>query len=299
MRITRAGAITFGFLIAVSAVILRFVPPVGHRPPGEGGLEHSSSTTLVFLLLFTVPILYKILSARAGQELFIRRIPGLAAIDEALGRATELGRPIMFNFGLVGLGIDALQAMTILAHVTKRVAKYGMRVLVPVVDPQVLAVTQGILKEAYAAEGREDLYHPDNVIYLSGDQMTFAAGVVGIMSRERVAANFMMGEFFAESLIIAETGQHIGAIQIAGTPSPLQIPFFVATCDYVIIGDEFYAGSAYLSREPTLLGSLIGQDWGKALITFIVASGLVLVSLPTTWTWAGEAVDFFSRQLGR
>jgi hypothetical protein len=296
MRITRAGAITFGVLFACSALILWKIPEV--RPGAEPGLKHSSSTTLVLLLFFIVPILYKILSARAGQQLFIRRIPGLAAIDEALGRATELGRPIMFNYGLMGLGVDALQAMTILSHITRRVAKYGMRVLVPVVDPQVLAITQGILREAYESEGRADLYHPDDVIFLSGDQMAFAAGVVGIMSRERVAANFMVGSFFAESLIIAEAGQHIGAIQIAATPSPLQVPFFVATCDYVIIGDEYYAGSAYLSREPTLLGSLVGQDWGKALITILVVAGIVLASTPASWSTAKHLLAFFMRQLG-
>ena len=36
-----------------------------------------------------------------------------------------------------------------------------------------------------------------------------------------------MGKFYAESLLLAETGNSIGAIQIAGTASQSQIPFLL------------------------------------------------------------------------
>jgi hypothetical protein len=98
------------------------------------------------------------------------------------------------------------------------------------------------------------------------------------MVREKPAACFYMGGFFAESLILAETGNSIGAIQIAGTAQPAQLPFFVAACDYTLIGEEFFAASAYLSGEPDQLGSLKGQDVGK----LIVAAGILLGSLGTT-----------------
>ena len=55
-----------------------------------------------------------------------------------------------------------------------------------------------------------------------------------------------MGAFYAESLILAETGNSVGAIQIAGTAMPTQLPFFVAACDFTLIGEEFFAASAYL-----------------------------------------------------
>ena len=83
------------------------------------------------------------------------------------------------------------------------------------------------------------------------------------MLREKPAAIFLQGTFYAESLILAETGNSVGAIQIAGTDSEHQLPFFIAACDYTLIGEELYAASAYLSREPMLLGSLRGQDWGQ------------------------------------
>ena len=95
------------------------------------------------------------------------------------------------------------------------------------------------------------------------------------MNREKPAACLYMCKFYAESLLLAETGNSIGAIQIAGTASQSQIPFFVTACDYVLIGEEFYAASAYLSGSPEMIGSIKGQDYVKLLcmifILFVVA----------------------------
>ena len=99
------------------------------------------------------------------------------------------------------------------------------------------------------------------------------------MVRERPAAHIMMGYFYAESLLLAETGSTTGAIQIAGTDAFTQLPFFVTTCDYTLMGEELYAASAYLSREPKLLGSLKGQDAGKAIIIAAIVLGALLATV--------------------
>ncbi|MDE0556637.1 MAG: hypothetical protein OXI24_20690, partial [Candidatus Poribacteria bacterium] len=107
--------------------------------------------------------------------------------------------------------------------------------------------------------------------------------VDGMMIREKPAAVFLQGQFYAESLLMAETGNSIGAIQIAGTDSEHQLPFFIAACDYTLIGEELYAATAYLSREPMLLGSLRGQDWGKLLIFALIVLGVVLELAGVNW----------------
>jgi len=99
------------------------------------------------------------------------------------------------------------------------------------------------------------------------------------MVREKPATNFLIGSFFAESLILAETGQSVGAIQIAGTAELAQLPFFVTACDYTLIGEELYAASAYLSREPLLLGTIKAQDTIKAILMIVMALGIVTLAL--------------------
>ena len=54
-----------------------------------------------------------------------------------------------------------------------------------------------------------------------------------------------------------------------------QLPFFIAACDYTLIGEELYAASAYLSREPLLLGSLKGQDWMKIVLVACTFVGVI------------------------
>ena len=53
--------------------------------------------------------------------------------------------------------------------------------------------------------------------YVSPEQFAYVAAVTGIMLRDKPAANIFLGAFFAESLLLAETGFATGAIQIAGT----------------------------------------------------------------------------------
>ncbi len=219
-------------------------------------------------------VLWNIRRAKSGQQLYIRRIAGLNAIDEAIGRATEMGRPVLMVPGLSD-NVDAIavQALNICAHATRIAAKFANPILLCCYSPAVYTVAQEMIRDVYQQEGVIDRYDQDSVRFVSDRQFAFAAGVSGMILREQTAATFFLGQFYAESLIFAESANSIGAIQVASSTEVTQTPFFIAACDYVLIGDEFYAASAYLSREPVLVGSLTGQDWGKLLLIGCVVFG--------------------------
>ncbi|MGB2989857.1 MAG: DUF6754 domain-containing protein, partial [Candidatus Zixiibacteriota bacterium] len=143
----------------------------------------------------------------------------------------------------------------------------------------VMVTCREMVKEAYLNAGRPDAYNDDMVYYLTDDQFGYAAALDGLFLREKPAAVFLMGQFYAESLILAETANSVGAIQIAGTAMPSQLPFFVAACDYTLIGEELFAASAYLSKDPKLLGSLKGQDVGKFIFLLVILVGVVFLTL--------------------
>ena len=238
----------------------------------------------IAMLLFSAAIVWNIYDARRGKEIFIRRIPGLEAVDEAIGRATEMGRSILYVLGLGGVdGAPTIAGMTILGQVARRTADYETRLRVPCYDPIVLNVVREMVKTAYLDEGRPDAYNEDDVFFLTESQFAYAAGVDGMIIREKPAAIFLQGSFYAESLILAETGNSVGAIQIAGTTSESQLPFFIAACDYTLIGEELFAATAYLSKDPMFLGSVRGQDWGKVLIFAAVILGVVLELFGVNW----------------
>ncbi|MXV78365.1 fibronectin type III domain-containing protein [Candidatus Poribacteria bacterium] len=246
---------------------------------------HTGKTPLFLaMLLFSSAIVWNLYHARSGKEVFIRRIPGLEAVEEAIGRATEMGRSILYVLGLGGVdNVATIASMTILGQVARRTADYETALRVPCNDPIVLNVVREMVKTSYLDVGRPDAYNEDDIFFLTNDQFAYAAGVDGMMIREKPAAVFLQGQFYAESLLMAETGNSIGAIQIAGTDSEHQLPFFIAACDYTLIGEELYAASAYLSREPMLLGSLKGQDWGKLLIFAAIILGVSLEFFGINW----------------
>ena len=262
-------------IVAAGAGIILFFHPHAAAVAAKMPTEHANSFVTLLIAVLVAGIVITIVTAQVGRVLFIRRIPGLNAIEEAVGRATEMGRPILFSTGLAGLGIVSLQALAVAAHIAKTAVRYGTRLILPICDQTMMPVTEETIREVYTSEGHPEAYKPEDIRFLSDRQFAYAAGVTGILHREKVAASFLFGQFFAESLILAENGQAVGAIQVAGTPDLLQVPFFVVTCDYTIMGDEFYAATAYLSREPTQLGSLVGQDIGKALLLLLILVGII------------------------
>ena len=252
---------------------------------GTGEWFHTGKIPLfIAMIAFSIAIVTSIYYARSDKEVFIRRIPGLEAVNEAIGRATEMGRSILYVLGLGSVNTPAtIASMNILGQVARRTADYETPLHVPCNDPIVMNVVREMVKAAYLNEGRPDAYNEDTIFFLTDSQFAYAAGVDGIMLREKPAAIFLQGTFYAESLILAETGNSIGAIQIAGTDSEHQLPFLITACDYTLIGEELYTASAYLSKEPMLLGSIRGQDWGKVVIFAAIVLGVILELAGVSW----------------
>lgn len=241
---------------------------------------------IVLILVFSAAITYYTKRAKRGDKLFIRKLAGLDAVEEAVGRATEMGRPVLFIPGINEIDVmDTIAGISILGRVAKITARYETPLHVPVRYPMVLAAAQEVVQQAYISEGKGDAQNRDAVQYVAGEQMAFTAAVNGYMMRERPAANIFMGAFYAESLLLAETGNAAGSIQIAGTAQPEQLPFFIAACDYTLMGEELFAASAYLSHEPIMLGGLKGQDWMKVLIIATIIVGAVIVTFSTDIKW--------------
>ncbi len=240
----------------------------------------------LFLLAIVVcgAVIWFISSARSGKKLFVRKIGGLEALDEAVGRATEMGRPILFIPGILDMDdVQTLAAITILGRISRIVADYDSKIRMPVSRSLVMTTARETIRESYLAAGRPDAYSDDMVQYITDEQFGYVAAVNGIMVREKPATCLYLGAFFAESLILAETGNSIGAIQIAGTARPAQLPFFVAACDYTLIGEELFAASAYLSEDPKQLGSLKGQDVGKVVAMAAIVIGTLSMTLASAW----------------
>lgn len=242
----------------------------------------------LFIIAFTIAaaVIFFVETAKRGRKLFIRKIAGLEAIDDAVGRATEMGRPVLFIPGIHDMDdVQTLAALTILGRVSRTIADYDTKIFMPVSRSLVMTAARETIRSSYMAAGRPDAYTDDMVSYVTDEQFGYVAAVDGLMVRERPATVFLLGAFFAESLILAETGNSVGAIQIAGTARPAQLPFFIAACDFTLIGEELFAASAYLSGEPKQLGSLKGQDVGKGIAMIVIILGVIAATFAAAGDW--------------
>ena len=225
---------------------------------------------------------------RTGRGPAIRRIAALDALTEVVGRATEMGRPVHFTAGTGRLTDQSapmmLASLDVLGRTAGLAASYGVRLLVTCADPVYHAMTTDRVRSSYTLEGRPDQFRPEDVRFLSDTQFAYAAGAIGLIEREKVAANIVIGSYGAEGLLLAEAGANAGALQIAGTTNMNILPFFVVASDYVLLGEEMYAAGAYLSQDKEQAATLASQDYAKLAVLL----GIVLGT--ATLTFGSRAV---------
>jgi hypothetical protein len=232
-------------------------------------------------------VLYTTLLSGGKGEFKMREIAGLMAVEEAIGRATEMARPLLYTPGWGGdiQRPTTIASLNILSYVASKTADYDCQLIYPTHDPVIMAVAQDVVREAYARAGQPERYVADDIQYVSSSQFGYAAAVDGLISREKPASIFLLGTFEAESLILAETGNSVGAIQIAGTDSTIQLSFFIVACDYTLIGEELFAASGYLSGDKSILASVQAQDMMKILIAAVLLIGVIWATIDPSSDW--------------
>jgi hypothetical protein len=217
-----------------------------------------------------------------GKEIYVRRLPAMNALPEAIGRCAEMGKPLFYTTGVGGLklsnasqGPQTLASISIMESAAKLCAKNGVRidVFTPIADA--LPLIEETLRMSYLVEGSSEEFNRDMINFVP-EYDPYVAGCLGYLQRERPASCILMGGFASESVILGEAGNTIGALQIGGTANTSQIPFLVATCDFVLISEELYAASASISNDPNILGSLKGEDFVKMLLVGLVLVGYLL-----------------------
>jgi hypothetical protein len=255
--------------------------------PDPSWIDSSKLPVLVATVLSIIIVLYTTYFLRGRRSFQIREISGLKAIEEAIGRATEMNRPLLFTPGWGGdiQRPTTLASLNILSYVAETTARYDCPLVFPTHDPVIMSVAQEVIRESYARAGYPDRFRPDQALYVSSAQFSYAAAVEGMISRMKPASVFLLGTFEAESLIMAETANSVGAIQIAGTDSTIQLAFFIVACDYTLIGEELFAASGYLSGDPSILASVRAQDILKIGIAVILIVATVWVTVEPLSTW--------------
>jgi hypothetical protein len=244
-------------------------------------MEHADGLVALLVMGFLATILFFLWRARRGHLPYVRPIAGVTAMEEAVGRATELGRPVVFAMGESDIkDIVTHATMAIMGYIARLAARMQTQFLALVLKPDVYPLAENVAREAYRAEGMDEEFKPEEQVRFFSDNVIVYAMTVARTIEERGAGCAMFfGKMNFTSLLMTEPGAQRGVLQIAGDPLLGQIPFFVCSCDYTVIGEEFYAASAYVSQNPAARGSLVSQDLIKVVFVGLIVVGLVCLTL--------------------
>jgi hypothetical protein len=245
---------------------------------------------LTFVLLFVIVLVY-VARAKKGKVPKIRRLPALDAIEEAVGRAAEMGRPVVFSTGWGGSGLYSdkgpshMAGISALDYAARIAARTGAKLIVCLGWPELVPVAEDTVRQSYISEGKLDTYDPVSVRFISSYQFAYSLGYMGVLMKEKAAANIYIGTAYGEVLNIVETGSTVGAVQIGGIYDVRNLPMMVAVCDYFLIGGELFAASAYLSKEPTMVATTGAGDAWKVITIAAVVLGALLTIGGVNWAW--------------
>lgn len=229
---------------------------------------------ILLALVFVITIYYM----SGGRIPYVRRVAGLDAIDDAVGRATEMGKPVVGSYGWAFGSFDywTVAGLTILSYLAEQCVKNNTRLIVPTGGSTgsfiVRPVAVEIVKNAYEAGGKGDSFNENDMPFLSGSQFAMGSGYAGILLKYRPGSMILAGQSAADAMMIAEVSNQVGAITITSPTYIGNVAALACASDYVMIGEEAIAAGAYLSQNPAQLASIRTQDIYK-----FIAIGLILV----------------------
>lgn len=265
-------------------------------------IEMDRARMLVLFLLFLPPFFFSYWAVKRGLHVNLRSIAGYEALKGLLAQAAEAGQPVHLSLGIAGIGdehtADTSAGLAVLDYIADRAAVSASPPLVTLANPTALPVAQDILRRAYRRHGYPEEYDPARARFIAPpptlntgspnpaiyagnqtDAFAYAAGTMHLLNRERLVANVMVGFFGDEYLLLGETGAQRQLNQIGGTSAPGVLPFFYATVPNTLVGEEIYAGGAYLSNRLSHVSSLVAQDVMRWMLVGIVIVGIALKSI--------------------
>lgn len=230
---------------------------------------------LMIALMFVISINYM----NRKQKTYIRRVAGLDAIDEAIGRSTEMGKP---HFAMIGVGMFdhwTMAALQILAYQARICAEMNTRLIVPTGGSDGAMLTRevalDIVNNEYAVAGRAGEFDENDMPYLSGVPWALGAGTVAMIQDLSPGSFVLTGSFGSVALHITEQASQAGALTITSGSYMGNVAALSCASNYTLIGEEVPAASAYLSQDPVKLASIRTQD----IFKFVAIAATILGSL--------------------
>ncbi len=241
------------------------------------------SVALLLLLLIALLAIFQ-MRARRGKLPEIRQISGLDAMEEGVGRAVELGRPVSFHISAPDLltggkgASGGVSSLVLLGHVARLAARQDAQFVFLGNTPDMCLLATDTVQAAFIAEDKKQNFNAQEMIrYYPTDG--FMPAFAGYFFKEKPAVSIMMGDMGTNTVFLCEVSYNAGAMTITACSRETQVATFACLCDYFMVGEELLVASAYISKNAPVLGSIQGQDIIKLLLVGAIALGSILTTV--------------------
>jgi len=236
------------------------------------------------LLALNFALMYLFMrKAEGGNPPKIRPVPLIEELDNIVGRASEMGRPIHFSTGYGGLhdewAVMCVAGLALLSKVAELCGKHRVWLQFTCFRGYLVPIGQDLLKTGYEKGGTPDMYSPDMVSYVGEDQPAYIAFMMDYFMSERPAVGFMFGAIQAEMNHHLMMCARVGAICCAGTPRLYYQGKIALMADYGLLGEELYVAGASITKDPVHLGSIEAEDYSKLIVILLLFLAAIVVNI--------------------
>ncbi len=234
---------------------------------------------LFFVVIFFLLLVVFTLTGRKKTTRNLREIPAYLRLRRMVGLAVEAGSRIHVSLGREGMagtkGGSALMGLAMLERIARAASVSDRPPVVTSGESTLTILSQDTLRAAYRNVNAENQYDPSAGRLTGLTAFSYAAGAIPVIHDEQISTNILVGNFGSEIALLTEAAEQSGGVTIAGSDDPTAQAILFATAQEPLVGEEMFAGGAYLNAGPTHIASLRAQDvirW--ALIAIILAGAL-------------------------
>lgn len=232
------------------------------------------------LLLLTAVLLIGTIFLRRRFPAAFRRIEAFERLNRAVGLSVESGTRLHISLGRGNLfttrGASALAGLAMLRRLSERTSLSDRPPIVTSGDPSLAILSQDTLQSGYRAAAAEEQYRFSTGRLTGLTPFSYAAGTVPVTRDENVSTNVLIGDFGAESALIAEAAERENSTVIAASDNLSAQSVFYASSQDPLIGEELFATGAYVGAGATHEASLTVQDILRWLIIAAILVGSLL-----------------------
>ncbi len=233
---------------------------------------------LIFVGIFFGLMLTSALLLRQREGLILREISAFARLQRAIGLAVEAGSRLHISLGrghlLSTQSAIGYVGLSILDRIARSTSISDRPPIATSGEGTLGILSQDTQRDAAKILGVE--FDPVRGRVTGLSPYSYAAGTLSLIEEEDVGANMLIGSFGSEVGLITEAAERSESMTLGGTDNLSGQAVLFASAQEPLIGEETYAGGAYLGVGPMHVASLYAQDILRWILIGLIVIGAII-----------------------